>query len=294
MLHSGLHLERGDITAFDSAPGRYDYLAADITAAYNSTRWAEPGSVAKVSLVTRQLLYLRPEEAFLIYDRVETTADNYLPKFLLHALSKPRTENERLLAGNGPEDGILETRDRRLVTGHRRGVLTQVVLLPSDARTLKIGGPNYASYVEQDGDQSNGFTGVNLAGGDPTAPRETAQPGLWRTEVEPLKPGGGTRFLNVLLPRLASDTRRLPDARLMEAAPGGHAVRVGRTVVLFAHDARPLEETRVVVDEAVECILVDAVPGGQYYLGGGKATAGREGVVSGRLPKGIHTIRLAR
>ena len=97
--------------------------------------------MAKVSLVTRQFLYLRGEEAFVVYDRVETTKENYLPKFLLHSLSKPRTGEEKLLAGKGPDNGILETGDRRLVTTHKRGVLTQVVLLPLKARRLQRGEP---------------------------------------------------------------------------------------------------------------------------------------------------------
>ena len=87
----------------------------------------------------------------------------------------------------GADDGILETTDRRLSTADNRGVLTQVVLLPLKARALKIGGPNYNCYVESDGDQSNGFTGVNLEGGDATKRYSTAQLGLWRTEVEPVE-----------------------------------------------------------------------------------------------------------
>ena len=80
---AGPRLERAVITAFESVPRVFDYVAADITAAYNSTRWAEPGSVAKVSLVTRQFVYLRAEEAFAVYGRVETAGPSYTPKFLL-------------------------------------------------------------------------------------------------------------------------------------------------------------------------------------------------------------------
>jgi hypothetical protein len=292
MLHSRPHLERADITAFESVPGRFDYIAADITAAYNSTRWAETGNVPKVSLVTRELLYLRTEEAFIVFDRIETTKDSYLPKFLMHSLSKPRTDSERLLAGNSPEDGILETTDRRLVTAHRRGLLTQVMLLPSKARVLKIGGPNYNCYVESDGDQSDGFDGVNLEGGDPNTPRETAQLGLWRTEVEPLEPSTSNRFLNVLLPRLESDSRSLPLVDLTEAGPGVQGVRVGETVVLFAHNAEPLKQISVSTKRPAQCLLMNAVPGGIYRLGGQEVTASREGVLTGKLVEGSQTIRL--
>ncbi|MCX6619880.1 MAG: hypothetical protein NTY38_02140, partial [Acidobacteria bacterium] len=242
MLESGPHLERATMRAFAAVPGLYDYLSADITASYNSTHWAEPGSVAKVSLVTRQFLYLRRERAFVIYDRVETTKPEYTAKFLLHSLSKPAGGEEQLLAGAGPDDGILATAARRLTTEHERGVLTQVVLLPEQSRTLKIGGPHFNGYVEGDGDQANGFDGVNLESGNPAQPRKTAQAGLWRTEIEPAGPAASVRFLNVLLPRLKSAPAPLPEVELLKTAPGIHAVRVGGTVVVFAQDDRPIEQ----------------------------------------------------
>ncbi len=245
MLASGPRLERADITAFESVPGQFDYVAADITAAYNSTRWAEAGNDSKVSLVTRQFLYLRPEEAFVVYDRVETTKETYLAKFLLHSLAKSQTDSEKLLAGNGADDGILETQDRRIVTAHHRGVLTQIVLLPVKARTLKIGGPNFNCYTETDGDQSDGFDGVNLEGGDPAQPRPTAQLGSWRTEVEPTEPGTTVRFLNVLLPRLEGDKRPLPTVELVDRGPAVYGVRVGNTIVTFAREAKAVAEGAV-------------------------------------------------
>ena len=293
LLQSGPHLERAGITAFESAAGRYDYIAADITAAYNSTRWAEPGSAAKVSLVTRQFLYLRPEEAFVVYDRVETTNPGYLPKFLLHALSKPRTENEKLLAGNGADDGILETADRRLVTTHNRGTLAQVVLLPAQARVLKIGGPHYNCYVESGGDQSKGFQGENLEGGDPLQPRDTAQLGLWRSEVEPAGPGTGTRFLNVLLPRLAAGARPLPQVVQQDAGPQAYAARVGDTIAIFSRASEPLKEVAVKLASPAQAMVLDAVPGGAYLVDRRKVAASKEGVLSVRLGKGSHNIRLS-
>jgi hypothetical protein len=294
MLTGRPHLERATISAFESVPDRYDYLAADITAAYNSTHWAEPGNPAKVSLVTRQFLYLRPEETFVVYDRVETTKREYLPKFLLHSLSKPRSETEKVLAGNGPDDGILETKDRRLVTAHKRGVLTQIVLLPSKARALKIGGPNYNCYVEKDGDQSKGFDGVNLAGGDPNLPRDTAQLGLWRTEIEPAEPDVSTRFLNVLLPRLQNDDRPLPAVNSEEAGPEAYAARIGDTVVVFARKPEPLQELSLTLARPTRLLVLDAVHGGAYRVGGRRILASKEGVLSAQLPIGAQRVASIR
>jgi hypothetical protein len=294
LLNSGPHLERADITAFESVRNAFDYISTDLTAAYNSTRWSEPDNPAKVSLITRQFLYLRPEHAFVIYDRVQTTNEAYLPKFLLHSLSKPYSAHEEFIAGNSSDDGILETADRRLVTTHGRGILTQIPLLPAKARALKIGGPNFYSYVEKDGDQRNGFNGVNLEGGDPMQQRDDAQAGLWRTEIEPLNPGTNTRFLNVLLPRLQADRARLPIVELARVGAGVIAVRVGSAVVVFADDAKPLEEVTVAVDRPVQCLVLDARPYSVYRAGGRREQATGEGVLRLQLSRGSHRIRLDR
>jgi len=238
-------LERATITAFETHPDDFDYIAADITAAYNSTRWAEPGSEPKVSLVTRQLVYLRRERAFVVYDRVECVRPSDTPKFLLHALTKPKTKDERLLAGKDADNGILESRDSRFTVAQGGGLLTAISVLPEKQRLLKIGGPDYYAYVEEDGDQSDGFDGVNLSGGDPSQPRETKQLGLWRVEIEPARPGVSHRFLTVLVPRLAADGASIPSVAPVEAGASADAVCVGRTVAVFPRNPKPLESARV-------------------------------------------------
>ncbi len=285
-LNAGPHLERAAITAFEIAPGGFDYAAADLTAAYNSTRFAEAGAAAKVSLVTRQFVHLREEEAFVVYDRVETTAPGYLPKFLLHSLAKPAGGEERLLAGNDENDGILESRACAFTVSHQRGVLTHRVLLPEQARALKIGGPNFYAYVEADGDQGNGFDGVNLNGGDPAAPHPGKQLGLWRLELEPLAAGTSHRFLNVLLPRLASDAAELPEVELLEAGEDAHAVRVGGTVLVFARQAAPLARVAVQWNGRLRAVILDARPDAGYDVDGRRIQASGEGVLEAGAAEG--------
>jgi hypothetical protein len=287
MLEAGPHLERATMRAFDSAPGIYDYLATDFTAAYNSTRWAEPGSAAKVSLVTRQFLYLRRERAFVIYDRVETTRPEYTAKFLLHSLAKPAGGEEQLLAGAGADDGILATTARRLTTGQDRGTLTEIVLLPEQSRTLKIGGPHFNGYVQNDG-----LNGVNLESGNPAQPRKTAQAGLWRTEIEPARPAASVRFLNVLLPRLKSEAAPLPAVELLKTEPGVHAVRIGGTVAVFAQDDAAIERASFSLPAPAQVILTGA--SASYRAGNKNVRADREGVVMFAAPAGPLAITRAR
>jgi hypothetical protein len=282
MRRKGPRLERATITQFESAPGGYDYVAADITDAYNSTRWSEPGRKAKVRLVTRQLLCLRKLHAFVVYDRVETTRADYLPKFLVHHLAKPRSRTERLLHGNSPRDGILETLDRRLVTEQSRGRLVHRVLLPEKARALKIGGPNFNCYVEKDGTQKNGFDGVNINGGARFKVRGSAQIGLWRTEVEPTTKSTSTRFLNVLFARLVGKREPTPEPELLHVGERAHAVRVGDVVCVFARGTKPLRRLTLRALGA-ELLILSAVPGGVYEAFGKRFTASPEGVL--RVPE---------
>lgn len=282
-LEAGPRLARAVITAFESVAGRGDYIAADITASYNSTRYAEPGAAAKVSMVTRQFLYLRDAPAFVVFDRVETTQPGFTPKFLLHSIAKPETAAERLLTGAGPDDGILETRDRAVTIRGEGSVLTQRVLLPERSRVLKIGGPNFAGYVEADGDQTQGFSGTNLTP-DPGKGAGGPKPlGLWRVEVEPEPGAGGTshRFLNVLLPGAGGAS-----VQMLKNGDGIVAVRVGGSVAVFAREARPLSRVELELESEAECWIVDARPGAVYAMAGGTVTASIEGVLVVKRPRG--------
>jgi hypothetical protein len=279
-LNAGPHLERATITAWESVPKAFDTIAADITAAYNSTKWAEPGCAPKVSRVTRRFVYLRPVRSFIVYDRVDTTDKRFLPKFVLHHLSKPSTKTERLLKGESADNGILETTDRVIGASYRDGRLTQTILLPEKARTLKIGGPDFCCYVEADGDQGDGFDGVNLGAGrkEYDKERNTAQLGRWRTELEPTEPTKTTRFLNVLTawaPHL-----KPMDVTVRRANVSGNcdAAFVNRTVLVFAREPTPLERIAVKEKGRIDVILLDAAPGGAYRAGAKRVTASKEGV----------------
>jgi hypothetical protein len=261
LLTSQRHLERADINAVSSVPGKLDYFAADITEAYNSTRFAESGSVAKVSRVTRQFVYLRSERAFVVFDRIDTTNPAFTPKFLLHSMSKPQAPAERLLTGNSPGDGILVTSARTLRTADGRGALTHHILLPERARTLLIGGPNFGSYVEHDGDESNGFDGTNL---QPTGGEDKPGPkpgGVWRVEVSPASPGTSHHFLNVLVPRLAADSPAQPQIEMLPAGPDAVAVKVGQSALVFSRSGAPLTRIDLNTKPGLDCWLLDAAPG---------------------------------
>ena len=277
--NDGPHLERATIKAWESVPELFDYIAADITAAYNSTRFSEPGNPAKVELVTRQFLFLRPEEAFIVFDRVDTTRPEFQPRFLLHSNAKPESSKEYLLAGSS-ENGILRTQDKTFSHQHDDGRLTVHMLLPRELEGYKIGGPDYCFYVEADGDGGDGFDGKNLVQGSGRrgAERKVDQ---WRIEIAPLGAVRSNRFLAVLLPRLIEDSKPNPEVELLESGVEGVFLRLGEYLIVLSHKIDPLRTFQLPDSSAKVCLLLDAVPGGKYRLSDAREIeASGEGVLN--------------
>ena len=275
--HAGAHYEAGDILSFESAPGRFDYVAADITHAYNSTRYAEPGNPAKVSSVVRKLIYLREPKAVVVLDRVVTTDPKYPARWLLHTPAKPKTTVERYVAGTSPDDGIVATDNRWLETAFERGRLFHQVLLPASGPIRKIGGPTYHHYVEL----SSG--GTNL---EPEEKSESVPPsyGVWRTEVTGRHTDQDHLFVNVLWPRLADQEAPSP-AALVEMRDPGLAVVVGDWVVVAAREGQFLPPIEYQSPRQVrQHLVVDLPPRSRWQIetaeGVREALASDEGVLS--------------
>ena len=274
--HAGVHYEAGDLLACEFLPDTFDYCAADITEAYNSTRYAAPGNPVKVSSVTRKFAYLRQPDVVVVFDRVVTTDPSYRTRWLLHTSAKPESERETLLEGESPDDGILTTGDRWFRTTYEEGRLFHQVLLPEVAQIRKIGGPSYRDYVELSG------------GGQNLQPQERQREmppsyGLWRTEVI-AQQGQDHLFLNVLWPRLAAE--RAPEqAQLVPMAPPGVAVAAGGWIVVFRTEGEQLSSFSYEAPEGVTThLIVDLKPRSAWQVetpeGAQQLIASDEGVLS--------------
>lgn len=91
--------ETGDIGVFESADC-HDYVACDATAAYSSEGRLMNGNIAKVSEVTRQLIFVRPQ-VLVVFDRVEALDASYDKRFLLHGLVTPEVNGNLVTITNG-------------------------------------------------------------------------------------------------------------------------------------------------------------------------------------------------
>ncbi len=285
--NSGRYYEAADIIAYQSVPGDYDYVAADITAAYNSTRWTEPGNVAKLSEVVRYLVYLHELDCVVVFDRVRSTDPSYRKRWLLHLLEKPETEDERIIKGKA-DNGILGTTDSHLVTTVGEARLFHQILLPEKKRVYKIGGTDYASYVESDGDGSR-WNGQNLS---MTGREPEWRHALWRIEVEPAVPATEDIFLNVLWPR-GAEVQQVPTASLAAGDVGSVPLRIEDEMLVFPRHADHREgQFTFDVPEGIERVRVfGAMPDVIYSVfaqGAASATlkATVEGVLSFSPPAG--------
>ncbi|MBW2454630.1 MAG: heparinase II/III family protein, partial [Deltaproteobacteria bacterium] len=168
--------ETGDLVTFESAEC-HDYVACDVTAAYNSTSVATNGNTAKVSEVSRQFVFLRPE-LLVIFDRVEATDAAYEKRFLLHTLGDPQVDGNVFVTDNGG------------------GRLIGQTLLPAQADIEVIA--NFA--VE----------------GTPHPPSNTGnESGGTRLEISPAQEGARDYFLHVLHATTPATTDP-PTASLLE------------------------------------------------------------------------------
>jgi hypothetical protein len=154
----------GGITKFETVSGAYDYVHADITRSYNCLYVTNDGHRPKVSLVTRSLFFLRPDEYIVVFDRVASTKAEYPKRWLLHSVYRPEVDGKETFDGVIPysqkipgkpegvslrgniRGGISESRDTSTVTikgwnfGPSDGRLVCRTLLPAKHITRVVGG----------------------------------------------------------------------------------------------------------------------------------------------------------
>lgn len=174
--NEGPHYETGDLVKLEHA-SCHDWVACDVTAAYNSPKHATNGNAPKVNEVTRQLVFF-PPDLLVIFDRVESTDASYDKRFLLHVIGAQSTDGATYTLTNG------------------EGKLIGQTLLPADADVNVI----------------SGFT----VDGSPYPPSSSGvESGGTRLEISPRKEGTRDYFLNVMVVGDASVAR--PTAKVEDA-----------------------------------------------------------------------------
>ena len=231
---SDYNYETGDITAFHNSDGDYTYIASDITRAYNSTLYDSQGQGGKVSLVTRQMVYLQDVDVLIVFDRVNSTDPNYKKKWLLHTPNKMIGGTEVVAVG-ASDNGIIEV-DGDTIAGNTMtmtnggGKLFLQTLLPASYTVNKVGGADYRYYVEDDGDDGDGYDGSNHQG--EYVEQDYHDYGDWRVEISPEQPANFDTFLNVLSPRDAG-VGAVQEASLVQNDALVTVMLLGDRVIVF-------------------------------------------------------------
>jgi hypothetical protein len=81
---SGPYYETGNLQSFEQTIC-HQYVACDVTAAYDGIVTTTNGNVAKVKEVSRQFVFFPPDH-FVVFDRVESTNASYEKRFLVNAI----------------------------------------------------------------------------------------------------------------------------------------------------------------------------------------------------------------
>ena len=284
---SGKNYESGDIIAFQQSDGQYAYIGSDITRAYNSTLYDSQGQGGKVSLVTRQVVYLEDLDAMIVFDRVNSTNSAYKKKWTLHTPNKFLGGVETVVSGTAV-NGIV-TVEGTSIAGNTMtmtnggGKLFLQTLLPVSYTVNKVGGPGYRYYVESDGNDADGYDGVNYSGG--ANEQSWFDNGDWRIEISPKNAANFDTFLNVLSPR-ASTAGSVTAGGVLAGSTSATVMAMGNHVVGFGTTGRIAAAFNYTLTSGgnFDTLLVDLPASRFHVVAGGPAALGiwssSEGVLS--------------
>ncbi len=242
--------ETGDIATFEHAEC-HDYVLCAETQAYTSPGYETNGNAAKVTEVTRQFVFVRPE-LLVVFDRVEATDASHDKRFLLHAYAPPKVQGQSFTLDNGA------------------GRLYAQTLLPSDAEVAT------RTNFEVDG-----------AAHPPSSTNQCDEAGGTRLEISPKQENARDYFLHVLDATSSSDgTAPTSEVSEDESSATVTIDKGGITTTLtFAKTGQPGGHIRVAQAGSTLCdqdLGENPVPatggagggGGASGSGGGSAASG--------------------
>jgi len=246
----------GEIEAFESIAGQYDYVN------YNYTRSYRGGQ--SVNLARRELVYLRPpnpnapndQEYVVITDRVNTLQAEYEKRFMLHSSFQPDLIDGTWKAIN---EGVSESTNGRTVRvtnqyGNCHGRLFVKAISPGETKLVRAGGPTPYWFTDAD------YNDISLR---PPFNEFTA---LWggssRLEIKPVVPRTYDVFLTVLQIGDAKTLHQMAAASELNGAEFFGTYIKDMHVILFSKNESFLNEAEWTIagNTEVEHLLVNLQP----------------------------------
>jgi hypothetical protein len=235
----------------------FDYINSDFTKSYAG---------GKVSLVTRQFVFFRPDK-FVVFDRVNATDAAYLKKYLLHSQNDMAISGENISFSEG------------------NGKLFSRTLLPQNPVITKVGGTGQEFTVQ----------GTNYPISSDSASAAAPYAGKYRAEISPSVQNKFDNFLHVMQ-AADSGTASMAESQLLESS-NTFGARIGDKVAVFSKTGAQLSQAQYSFTSttSTQNIIVDLKPGYGYSIedngvNSGSYTANEEGLISFTLPAGSHSI----
>ena len=221
----------GGMVRFESVEGIYDYMRGDATRAYQSTLFTDGGNKPKISLFTRDFVYLRSKygnnDYFVVFDKVNSTNPEFKKKWLLHSIEAPMINGTYSKGGidgkgttnaHGGTSGSISYDTDTVIISEADGKLFSRTLLPIKRAVIKVGGPDVQGVSNAKGSYESYVNGVNYKTDDERSQSYKFNPlqGSWRIEVESLVNQKEDLFLHVLYP-CDKNTTEMPQTILIES-----------------------------------------------------------------------------
>ena len=285
-------LDARDALRFLAASGAardVDYVSADVTRSYNSSRYTDGRNPARVSDVVRQLVYFRPAtpgvdaDRVIVFDRTTTTNTRFEKRWLFHTSGEPSvngsvTVGRPIRAGSGAGKwtytGATRVTATNTVNGSNgRTFLTP--LLPSSRTIVKVGGPNGSGTPwRPDSHEYEDALGLTHEANTPRDADTAQYVGSYRVEVIPSTPALTDVFLNVV--EVTDSSASAPSATVLLSGTGLVAARVGNRIAAFNRVSADVTTGDFTVDAAGSygVHIADLTPGREYEVtvGGGVTT----------------------
>lgn len=239
-----------------------DYVLADVTRAYNSTRYKDDYNPARVSSVVRQLVYFRPQtpgvdpDLVVVFDRATTTDLKFEKRWLFHTSGEPivngsETAGQPVRNGSGAGKWSYASATRVTSTNTVNGSNGRTFLtplLPANRTIVKVGGPNAQgqSWQTDSHEFESPYGIITPRYGVPSA--ETEQYiGRYRVEIIPSLPSLRDVFLNVVE---VTDANVASPTEATALSGSLVAVRVGKRIAAFGRISESVVSGDFTVDRA--------------------------------------------
>tara|TARA_R110002110_G_scaffold91264_2_gene237412 strand:- start:19822 stop:22224 length:2403 start_codon:yes stop_codon:yes gene_type:complete len=262
-LFAGRRVQGGSFTQYQVEPGRFVYVEADLSGAYDSAHFDSRYAGGKLISARREFLYLFDEDRLYIHDRVLPVASHYTSKWLLHTVGKPVLSEEKLLTGS-QKGGVWESQSPSVRVVNGKGGLDITTVLPEQRAVRRVGGDEFQYYVEVDGIDgrgAEGFDGQNFARG--ANPQPWFDNPDWRIEIQSQYAQKQQRFMVVLSPYMG-DNQAGQLRRLKQENEALVVLKSSQRVLAFNGDDADSSEPIVVSKMPDEILLVGASAGQVY------------------------------